>query len=421
MNDLERDVREALERDAERAPLVTQAPTDVRRRVRRRQLGTGVMAVATTAAIVAGAVLVISSLPRTTTRPGDESPSGTWTSTVRGITLEYPADWTLVELADEVVVNEGPAGPEGSISGETLLQLSNFDPMAHDGILLCSNGSWGPLPDGGVLLYVQALEYPRVPGSTPPVWPVEPGTPLTDAFRPCERAMQHYATWTVDGQVYEAFLGGEAGPDLDRLVGIFASMALRPEGIDRAEILGADGVPIGGPFYVLDSGVTEGQSWNLLAYASSYPLVPTRVCIALEVAGAVLDPQCDLEAAVAELTGDEMLGMEGTGQLVRSAGTEVFYVWGAVPPAVDELQTRLDSGAATLVSRVPLPPSFDVGFDAVVAVGTRDVSGEIRSIVDGETRGYFPFIADGPLQIQLPGSARPDAELPEGAVAAGED
>lgn len=63
MNDLERDVRRVLERDAEHAPLVTQPPPHLRSRVLRRQIasaavGIGVAVVLTVAAVLGVAALV---------------------------------------------------------------------------------------------------------------------------------------------------------------------------------------------------------------------------------------------------------------------------------------------------------------------------------------------------------------------------
>lgn len=401
MNDLERDIRTLLENDAERAPLVTQPPAGVRRRIRYRQLGTIAVAAITTLVVGTGAVVAVAHLPGGATRPADTT-SRPHTSTVRGITLAYPAGWTLAELTGQVNVGEGPVGPEGTITGQALLELSNFDPMDAGGLnVFCDWGGWSELPSGGAMLYVQTLDHPRVPGTTPDAWPVGLGRPVGGVTGAAATNDEEYATWTAQGRVYEGFLCGRPSPALERLRQVFASMTFGPEGPGTVETTAPDGQPVTGPIYVLDSGRTQGQGWNLLTYASRYPLVPARICIDLEVEGRSLGALCDLDVAAMQQTGGDALGVEGDDALVTMGETAVLYAWGAVSTAVDTVSTHLDAGEEISLSRVPLPPSFDAGFDAVVAVGSGDTSGEVRSEVDGDVTGYMPFYADSARRVAL--------------------
>lgn len=64
MNHLERDVRKVLERDAGRAPLVSQTPPHLRSRVRRRQIATAAVGVGVAVVLAVVAVLGIGALTR---------------------------------------------------------------------------------------------------------------------------------------------------------------------------------------------------------------------------------------------------------------------------------------------------------------------------------------------------------------------
>ncbi len=401
MNELERDLRTVLEKDAERAPLVTRPPADVRRRIRRRRFGTITVAAITTLVVATGAVVALSHLPGGTRRPAD-STERTRTSTVRGVTLAYPTDLTLAELTDEVTVSEGRVGPEGTITGQALFELANFDPMDTGGLnVSCDGGEWNQLPPGGAMLFVQTLDFPRVPGTTPDAWPVELGRAVGGATGAAAPSDEGYATWTAQGRVYEGFLCGRPSPALEHLRQVFASMTFGPERPGTSEITVPGGMPVTGPIYVLDSGTAEGQRWNLLAFASRYPLVPARICIDLEVEGRSLGALCDLDVAAVQQTGGDELSVEGDDARVTMGETAVLYAWGAVSTAVDTVSTHLDAGEEIALSRIPLPPSFDAGFDAVVVVGSDDARGEIRSESDGDVTGQAPFFADSVRQIAL--------------------
>jgi len=342
MNDLERDVRAVLERMPSAPPRHTGAARSAQacppsaaghrgcggcdHRDRR-----------------AAAVLVISSLPGHNAAR-DESPSGTWTSTVRGITLAYPAGWTLVELADEVVVNDGPAGPEGAISGEALLQLSNFDPWPTTGS--CSaRTSRGAAPGWGRAPVRPGLEYrgcpDRRPRSGPSRLASHSPTPSGRASEPCSTTPHGRSTAGLRGVPRR---GGRTRPRPAHRT--FASMALRSDGIDRDEILGADG----SRSVARSTSSTPGSRTGSRGTCSR-----TRAAIRSSPRASASRSRWPAPSSILSATWRPPRPSswatrcsDGGHRPPREiAGTEVFYVWGAVPPAVDELRARLDSGAAT--------------------------------------------------------------------------
>ncbi len=153
-----------------------------------------------------------------------------------------------------------------------------------------------------------------------------------------------------------------------------------------------------GPYYVLDSGDADGQPWNLLAYASNYPVVPTRVCIGLEIYDHPLASVCDTNIA----TGDQ--GFEGNVARVRSGGSIATYAWGALSPAnqLTTVRTELETGTLIHQAVRPLPGAVGVPFRALVVVGDADASGVIRSTAqDGSLLGAFPFALGGEQSVDV--------------------
>jgi len=105
MNDLEGRIRQVLQEDASRAPLVVRMPEHVRRRVRRRQAATTVIASMAAIAVIAGAVVAIRDLDRTRTAPAHRPPQpSAWSPLREGSSLTHagrtwddpldaPVDW----------------------------------------------------------------------------------------------------------------------------------------------------------------------------------------------------------------------------------------------------------------------------------------------------------------------------------------
>jgi len=108
MNDLEREVRMVLERDAERAPLVTEAPPHLRSRVRRRQIASAAIGVGVAVALTVAAVLGIGALTRADggtpaePEPPDAAPVVIERGSVQGWDwlLSASEDGTCVALTD---------------------------------------------------------------------------------------------------------------------------------------------------------------------------------------------------------------------------------------------------------------------------------------------------------------------------------
>jgi hypothetical protein len=221
MNDLEARIRQILDEDAARAPRAERLPNGLVPRVRKRQARTGAGAT-----IVAAMVIVLGAVGMRTLLSPRVSVSGvdgsSRTSTVDGVTISYPAGWYLTEL-DQVPSTQDP-GPDGGppFAFRPLLELTNFDPTSGT-YWICPVPS-GRLPDGGVVLYVQAVNR-TIDAGQPGRWPVEPSKDvLAEADSGLCPVGAHAAAWTADGVTYEAFLRG-AGLDYERLVEAFRSMS----------------------------------------------------------------------------------------------------------------------------------------------------------------------------------------------------
>lgn len=283
MNDLERDIRRVLERDAERSPLVTRAPSGLREHVRRRQVASaaiGLAAVLLLVTIVAGALVL---LPRDHGRPVGEL--GRFErSNVLGISIEHPAGWALVRVAGL------PLSYEGGRRVAPVFQLTNFDPVPQDG----SDLSWicpfnsGSLSEGGVVLYVQeVLSDP----STGPAehWPVEP-TDKTEPWWVNTCGGQSAARFQVHGRTYEAFLTGEGADAYPGLIDAFHSMTFSVESPEYMELRDAQQDLTVDTAWVLASGEQAGVPWSLLGAR-----VRDDVCLAAEIDGRASDLACGTE------------------------------------------------------------------------------------------------------------------------------
>jgi hypothetical protein len=222
MSDLEERIRQVLNEDAARAPRAERLPDRLVPRVRKRQAYTGVgVGVAIATAIVLVAVGVRAVLP-------DHAPvlalgGSPRAATVDGVTISYPDGWFLTGLQNGGFAERGTTvqGLMG-FAFRPVLQLTNFDPTAGRH-WICPLAS-GEIPDGGVVLYVQAVNRTMDAGQ-PGTWPVEPsGDVLAEtSFGACSLGA-HAAAWTANDVTYEAFLTG-SGSDYDRLVETFRSMS----------------------------------------------------------------------------------------------------------------------------------------------------------------------------------------------------
>ncbi len=411
MNDTERDLREMFgRREADLLGHGTPpaaAPRVLVRRSRRRQLRNAIAGGLVIAIVVAGSAGGALALLRLgqQVRPAGVGSAEVRTSTVYGVTIAYPRNWSLLQLGqDATVVNpeNSKVGPTGAITGHEVLQLGNAEPSPSDSTVCLGGMPDGVFyPQGSVALYVQQLDWPRLVGTTPATWPVEPSAPAPQDPGSCDPTAERYATWTANGRIYEAFLGGAPGPAFDRLLEAFRSMTFSQTEPSFDPIF-VNGAITTGPYYVLDSDVTEGQPWNLLAYASSYPLAPTRACIDLEVAGRSLGGQCNLDMSLGGVS-----GAEGTSARVRFGGTVVTYAWGALSNDVVRVDLQLGGGTALGQWIAAMPAALQVDFRAMVVAGSGDANGAIVTSDDTRQVGALPFGLDDltpPIDIG-PGSS----------------
>jgi hypothetical protein len=91
VNDLESRIRDALQEDASRAPLVSRMPEQVRPRVRRRQAATTVIASVAAIAVIAGSGFALSGMDRDATTPASVPSTATSFPTPGATTAPLPA------------------------------------------------------------------------------------------------------------------------------------------------------------------------------------------------------------------------------------------------------------------------------------------------------------------------------------------
>ncbi|MBI4259693.1 MAG: hypothetical protein HY658_03910 [Actinobacteria bacterium] len=244
MNDVERELRELLQRKADGAGEPwgePEAPIRVLRRVRRRQALTTAVAGLTAAAVALGAFLGVRAVLG---GPAPVVPGrSVITATVNGVTITYPEGWYLVDPSDRVAA---------AFPGELVLMLSNVEPT--DEILGCP----GAAGSGVVLMTVERT------GLTPPeaetTWPVEPRAVDLGEIAPGDAACYPgwgllQATWVAAGGAYDARIG--IGPDAtgsprDAVLEAFRSMRFDPPGPDAAEA------------YTLGRGIAAGVDWTFV-------------------------------------------------------------------------------------------------------------------------------------------------------------
>lgn len=383
MNDVDRRDRDELEAMFRRRETdlhgPVHVPADLVTRTHRRQRWTVAVAGLTVLTVVATSLAVVGAItrdrkpmPANTTQPAR-------TADILGVRISAPAGWTLLEIGTSPV---GVIGPEGggkpTTSAFPLLQLSNFEPTPVGSTVFpsgCNTAGDEPV----VLTIQQLISRPR-PRTDPGAWPVELGPPpYHDQEYDC-LLHERYATWrTTDGRILEAWLGGTPGPDMDRAERIFASLSFPTPARNRnAPHSSRFGSEIG-PFYVLDAGKTGNQSWTSVAYFTSYPESPSRLCLALEVNGSFLPSQCDIRLG-SNPSGGSDLGVEPITAVATLDGQTTGYGYGAMAPPDARAAADVTSGSMLYENAVPLPAGFDVPLAALVFVATPDTEGLVRVV-----------------------------------------
>lgn len=354
MTDLDREVRELLRDRVGRAEFSRELPRSVLRRVRVRQTGTiaGVLAML---ALIALPILAASTLFERERKEEAGQPPDPVTSTVYGVSVTYPANWTLLQLNAQLEM-------DGTVTS-SMIQLSNFDPL--DGRnWVCPLPVGGSIPDGGVVLFVQEI---FTSGAAASAWPVE----LREGPAVFDTCGRRIARWKAGARTFEAGVVGDLdGVAYRQLVSAFRSMTFeRP---DDDPLLGAETTTVDHA-YVIASGREEGQPWNLLAFRYR-DIADNVLCILVDPIG---PPQGSCLPNPVE-------NYPFAFELSAAPVGRTLFAFGKAPPDAAEIQTL----AGRSLQLEPLPRGLRFPFDAfigpadgVIADGVRLV--EVR-IVDAE-------------------------------------
>jgi hypothetical protein len=334
MNDVEHDLRALFDRKAgEVGGVAPKLPETVRKRSRRRELGTALVSGLMVLALVVGSVAAVRSLDvggndRTAVDdPRDAYKVFERTATVGTFTITSDSDWYLVRPATDGLCGGGEQPCE-------VLQLSNVDPGLDRSI--CDD----PLPPDGVVLVVSsALELnPR----NVPAWPRSIEDPNT--IGRCGEGRYVHFLDQGNRYPYTAWLGqgpAAADEDVSRLLRSFQEMTLESTSL----------MTTGPSAYVVAGGENAAGPWRLELTRSTGD-----------------DPSANVD-----LTAISPEGGAGAGdfsvpyaRMIEQAGGDP--VFGAVTKEADGVEIRpngiLPGPAATIV---PLPPSLPFDFDVFFA------------------------------------------------------
>jgi hypothetical protein len=368
VNDLERDLREALDEDARRVPTPISAPEGLRRSVRRRQaVFVGLMGLAG-AAIVAGIVAGATLLP-IESGPNPAAQGPTTTGTLNGITITYPQAWSLID-PDEAGLNGSSMMAEVPLP-RIMLALAPTDPGETFGC---------PGRAGGAATFLMTVQEEPLafdgPSSEP--WPVELRTMTVDASESACYPNWDFlrAGWTAAGRTFEARVGFAPAATTDErnaVLAAFASMsfAASSDGLTAATIT---------------TGTAGGQEWWLIATRQSDGLNLTLQgeSSASGTGGFDRSPQ-DLQVS------SHAFGDGADRELV---------VFGVVPEGAVRVEASSSDGSVTSTDVLDVPNEIDPDLNAfvlVVAPGPLkllgyDASGEVvaHGSVDAAEPAPFP-------------------------------
>jgi len=286
MNDLERDLKDLFDRKARAVDTTPAAPETVLRRGRRRQVGVvlgGALAGIVVLAVASGITMSMLGDGRDTVPVGPDGPYGARTAVIEGFEVRAPAGWTLMDqwamanvlaagascsstfssVGQEIggsptVVETGSpqdqvCTPEPSTlpAGVPVLQLSTFDPgLMSPACDVFDEGTKGSLPTDGVAVVVTAFPGVRTPeevqaaltqtcAATPDIASIVQGPSVT------------YVTATFAGANADPALLN-AAPGYVRDLGGHDTREPRPG-------------PLEGPAYIVGSGVTGDEGWQVSA------------------------------------------------------------------------------------------------------------------------------------------------------------
>jgi hypothetical protein len=243
MNDLDRELRNALDREAGDAPAPHDAVSAVRR-TRRRQVG---FVGASVLGVVAAIAIAFIGFRAVGEESGEVVPAST-TETMNGITITFPETWALIDPEAAGLNGQPSPKPDGP---RLVLALAPLDP----GELFGCPGMADGLPHT-FLMTIQEMPL-ALSGDAARPWPVElepfdVGTAESGCYPGWEFL---HAGWSAAGRTFEARVGlASDASDADReaLFAAFASMSFSP-----AE----DGTAAA----VLENGEIGGETWELIA------------------------------------------------------------------------------------------------------------------------------------------------------------
>ena len=385
MNDVERDLRELFERKAGSVGGVApKLPETVRKRGRRRQIGTTVVGAFTVVAVAVVSFAGLRAIDRG--EPDGVIPAhDPWagydvferTATIGNLTVTSPSDWYLVDqwwIGASTITSvsgtescaigpdeqeqtcetvESSTKPVRVPQGLPVFQLSNVDPGL--GMPRCGQR----LAAGEAVLYVAVDNDMMAAGGMAPPWPVRPEDRSSGA---CGAGM--YASFSAGQVSYLAWMGFGEGID----------------GEDRGELMAAfEALHVGdgtlepprspGPAYVIAGGENAAGPWTLEARASPPGALSSNV----------------------ELT---LVGAEG-GSVVEGFGVPAVPIeqaggdptFGAVTKHADSVELRSD-GVVEPARIVPVPPSLGSGFDLFFGSHEGDVVADAVALdADGHPLG----------------------------------
>jgi hypothetical protein len=323
MNDLERDLRELFDSKATRIDVPPAAPEAVLRRARRRQVGVGVAGALGAAAVIAlAAGITVSMLDDTPTEhlpAGPSAPYGDRTSVIEHYEVTAPEGWTLLDawpLASVMSTDSqsctatfssvgtpvegggggaGDAGQAGAAAqdvssdpgtcttepaelpaGLPVLQLSTFQhgpiSLACDAFTGFSEDAHTTLPNDGVAVYVTS--FPEV---------LDPADVSSRLQESCAATPDIVAI--VQGPSMTWVTAIVAGSEADPSLLAQAKYAVRDlGGHDTDEPAPA---PVLGIGYVIASGTTGGERWQITAGAQLEEGIPWAWMTSHDASGAV--------------------------------------------------------------------------------------------------------------------------------------
>lgn len=436
MNDLENDLRQVFERRAGDMGTSPEAPKQVLRRGRRRQvattLGGAVAAIGAIALVVGvGAALLRNPTNQVPAFPVGTAPYGERTASIQGLSVTAPEGWTLIDdwplstvipsgsqtcsfSATGVPVN--PSGDEtvasaveptssctGTVeslpAGVPVLQLANFEIPLSQTVCGLEGHPPATVPSGGVAVYV--AQTTSGDGSD---------LSLSDVGANCPEASMVVGVGSSGPWPAIAVL--VAGPDASP-----ADLAVAHTFIDQ---LGSATVSMSPPVtlapgYVVAAGNDAGTPWRIEASVvfSGRSSAGTIEAIAIDQDASGHDHAYDVPAPV----DSQLVAASG-----RSIGDGSTLTWGTADAEVSTLEVVADTGSWT-ATLVPWPTGLADPVGGTAPSGSiwwvinPPVKGAIRvTLTDGTTR-----LLSGNDTAPTAAAELPPAEFPGDLLSFGQD